>query len=167
MKNSPRRRGWCISKSPSGFCKKTDSRFRRWAEQCLGGRGVSWEVFRGSKHRTWERTALKALPWVYVTRPGASPDPRHHLSLTPLPPALVRGARSFWVFSEETPPPPGPCVAQGATGGHPHHSLSKGNRWEAAAAFSLLVFLGHFGFCSSSASRFWGQEAARILDASA
>lgn len=48
--------------------------------------------------------------------------------------------------------------------GHSHHSLSNGNRWE-AAAFSLLVFLGHFGFCSSSASRFWGQEAARILAA--
>lgn len=47
-----------------------------------------------------------------------------------------------------------------------HHIFSKGNRWEAASFFSLLVLLGHFRSRSSSASRFWGQEAARILAAS-
>ena len=49
-------------------------------------------------------------------------------------------------------------------GDHSHHSFSNGNRWE-AASFSLLLFRGHFRF--SSTSRFWGQEAARILAASA
>lgn len=52
-------------------------------------------------------------------------------------------------------------------GDRSHHSFSNGNRWEAASFFPLLDFLEHLGFCSSSASRFWGQEAARILAASA
>lgn len=50
-------------------------------------------------------------------------------------------------------------------GDHSHHSFSNGNRWEAASFSSLLLFRGHFRF--SSTSRFWGQEAARILATSA
>lgn len=87
-------------------------------------------------------------------------------------PGLQRMPRLF-AFPVLTPPPQGLSTRTAGMGpsrqslhqdGHSHHSLSNGNRWE-AAAFSLLVFLGHFGFCSSSDSRFWGQEAARILAA--
>lgn len=168
MKDPPGRKDRCLPKLPSGFCKRTDSRFQRCDEQRLGGR-VSREVLRSSKHRAGEQKAWEALPGVNLTRTGARPD---HLSLTvyPLPPSASvpsqrRQHRPWGPGSSQGRC--GACGAQGTTGGHPHHSFSNGNRWEAAAFFSLLVFLGHCGFCSSSASRFWGQEAARILDACA
>lgn len=142
----------------------------------LGGRRVSGQVFCSSKHRVREQNASKALCWVNLTRPGTRPDLQHYLNLTFLSPGpCLQCMLLLFVFSMETPPPQDlsiPCgrcrtlESEPMTSGHSHHSLSNGNRWE-AFAFSLLVLLGHFGFCSSSASRFWGQEAARILAASA
>lgn len=52
-------------------------------------------------------------------------------------------------------------------GGHSLHSFSNGKRCEASAARLFRVILGYSGFCSSLASRFCGQEAARTLAVSA
>lgn len=108
MKDPPGRKDRCLPKLPSGFCKRTDSRFQRCAEQRLGGR-VSREVLRSSKHRVGEQKAWEALPGVNLTRTGARPD---HLSLTvyPLPPSAS-------AFSEETAPPLGPGQLPGQVWG--------------------------------------------------
>lgn len=96
-----------------------------------------------------------------LTRTRATLDLQHHLNLTLLSPhPRLQPTLLVCLLRRHT------MASILSCDGLSHHNLSNGNRWE-ASAFSLLVFLGHFGFCSSLASRFWGQEAARILAASA
>lgn len=149
----------------SGFYKRTDSCFQRWQERGIGGRRVSGEVLcssaQGVGAKSFESPLLGEPDKDWAQLPHGDP---------PVP-GLQHMLRLF-AFPVLTPPPQGLSTRTAGMGpsrqsphqdGHSRHSLSNGNRW-AAAAFSLLV-LGHLGFCSSSASRFWGQEAARMLAA--
>lgn len=131
-----------------------------------------WRGLRGSvlwlKAQHVAASSLKkTLPWGKVTSTGARPAAPPRLvpsgpSPSAAPAASVPSQRSHHPKARAPPGGDvGPVQQTLRQGGHLHHSLSNGKRWEAAAFFPLLV-LGHFGFGSSSASRFWGQEAARI-----
>lgn len=179
-KNLLGRKQWCIPNAPSSenfpvvSIKKTDSCFQRWEEP---GRGAGGSPGKGSIAQgigCGSKKLWRPYPeWIWQ---GLGTD-------------QTFGTTSIWPFCPLDPCPqcmllvcllsgdttalawPSPAAGVKPVGqtvwwsGCSHHNLSNGNRWE-AAAFSLLVFLEHSGFCSS-ASRFWGQEAASILAASA
>lgn len=121
-----------------GFYERTS--VSKEEDQGLGGRRAG-EVFRSSKALgLWQRLS-SPLPILDLTCScafqGVMPSPWACLPTLHLPWAGV-----------------GPALQNvPRTVGHSHHSLSKGNKWEAASFLSLPVFLGHVGFCSS-ASRF-------------
>ena len=143
--------------------KKTSLLFPKMGRTKSRCRRVSREVFCSSRHGVREQKASKAHPVVSghdkvwgQTRPAA------HLRLTlcPSDPCLPHTMPVCLLSRDAASSGPGQPLQHvwGLWGrayhkAATHHSLSNGNKWE-AAAFSLLVFLGHFAFCSSLASRF-------------
>lgn len=149
--------------TPSSFYQKAN-RTGRGEEQaqsrkCPSGGGGGVDVTRAGAHQ--------------ICIPASVPAP------VPAPGPRLRCPQLLFAFSAEKIPPPRPGHPQGRSragggpqvtasqrglatptggrsraGGAAGHSFSNGNRWEASAFFPLLLFLVHWGFCSSSAARF-------------
>lgn len=150
--------------TPSSFYQKAN-RTGRGEEQAQSRKCPSWGGGGGRCDKGWGP-------------PDLHPGLRSGSCAGPWPPSAVPTASVCLLSREDTSteawPPPGqeqgwrgptghgfskrpghpPTGGRSRAGGAAGHSFSNGNRWEASAFFPLLLFLVHWGFCSSSAARF-------------
>lgn len=122
----------------SSFYQKANRTGKEGKNKVRAGSAPPWgvDVTRAGAHQTCSTASTRA--------PVLAPGPRLRC------PQLL-----FALSAEKTPPPrPGHPRGRSRAGGAAGHSFSNGNRWEASAFFPLLLFLAHWGFCSSSAALF-------------